>query len=79
MEEEREIGLVRSVLRSELTWLVFLIAGIWGFVTTVVLPLQRLQIQLTQIQIELSAVVDKDVGLDTRLKVLELDHARLLR
>ena len=78
-EEVREVGVVRSVLRSELTWVVFLVAGIWGFVTTVVLPLQQLQIQLTQIQVEITTGVDKDANLDTRVKALEIEHARITK
>lgn len=79
MNNEHEIGTVRSILRSELTWTVFVIAAIWGFVTSVVLPLQRLQIQLSQIQSDLQVSRDAYVKIETRLGKLEIDHARFLK
>ena len=79
MAEEKEYGVVRSVLRSELTWLVFIVVGIWGFVTSVVLPLQRLQIQLTDIQADITAEAGKYTALDMRVKILEIEHAKLVK
>lgn len=50
MDKEQEQNAVRAVLRNELTWIVVIIGMVWGGVQGVVLPLQKLQVQLAQIQ-----------------------------
>ena len=77
--EQKEENVVRSVLKSEITWFVFLIAGVMGFVSSVILPLQRIQIQITQIQenqIEQKIAYEK---FDARVHTLEEDHIRLIK
>ena len=54
MSKEKEVNIVRSVLRNEITWLITLILSVWGFVVTVILPLQSLQIQVAQVQHDVS-------------------------
>lgn len=50
-----EQNAIQKILRSEITWSITLIAFLWGVVTTVVLPLQKLQIQIAQVQLDLTA------------------------
>lgn len=56
-----ERNTVQKIMRSEITWAIFIIGFLWGFVTTVVLPLQKLQIQVAQVQVDLK-VSSRDVG-----------------
>lgn len=65
-----ETNAIRKVLRSEITWVVFTAGFLWGFVTTVVLPLQRLQIQIAQIQTDLSSQNKKYDDLSTVVNTL---------
>jgi hypothetical protein len=47
---EKNENIIRTVLKNEVTWLVFLGAGFWTIVQTVVLPIQEMQIVLAQVQ-----------------------------
>ena len=42
--------IVRSVLKSEFTWVLVIIGAVWGFVGLVILPLQEIQINIKAIQ-----------------------------
>lgn len=75
--EEKNQNAVRSVLRSEITWLISFIFCIMGFVTSVVMPLQKLQIQLAQIQSDLVINKSSYSQLEARLNKIELDHAKM--
>jgi len=75
--EEKQQNAVRTVLRSEITWLVSFVLFIMGFVTTVIMPLQKVQLQLAQIQIDVLSNRDIYTQLETRVGRLELDHARM--
>lgn len=55
---EKQQNLFQTFFRNELTWLGMVILAIWGFVTSVVLPLQKLQIQVAQIQTQLKSQSD---------------------
>ena len=50
MEKGNSENFIRTVLRSEITWAVCLIGGVTSFFTMVVLPIQKLQIQISQVQ-----------------------------
>lgn len=50
-----EDNTIRKILRNEITWVVFTFGFLWGVVNTVVLPLQKLQIQLAQVQVDLTS------------------------
>jgi hypothetical protein len=76
---EQEIGIVRQVLKSELTWLVFIVAGLWGFVAMVILPLQKIQFEITQMNVTLLEQKILYEEFDQRLHSLEKDHAVLFR
>ncbi len=90
MQEVEESNAVRTILRSEITWLVSFIALIMGFVSTVVLPLQSLQIQLTAVQAQLadSHLYDEEHEkddekkfdkLNERVSTVERQTAKLLK
>jgi hypothetical protein len=79
MQEVEESNAVRSILRSEITWLISFIAIIMGFVSTVVLPLQSLQIQLTTIQADLLRESVRFEKLEERVSTVEKDHAKLMK
>lgn len=77
MTDEKEQTVVRAILRNEITWVITLIVGIWAFTTTVVLPLQALQINVAKIQESLLAIDGKYVQWEGRLGKVEIDIARL--
>jgi len=47
---EQEKITIRKIMQNEFTWIVMIIASVMGFVSQVILPIQSMQIQLTQIQ-----------------------------
>lgn len=46
----------QTFFRNELTWFGMVIFAFWGVITSIVLPLQKLQIQMAQIQTQLKGV-----------------------
>jgi hypothetical protein len=52
--EDKQQNIIRTLLKNEITWLLFIIAGVMGFVAQIILPLQRMSLQLTQIQMDLA-------------------------
>lgn len=56
METFQETNAIRTVLRSEITWVIFIIGTIWGGVTGIILPLQKVQIQLIQMQSQIASI-----------------------
>lgn len=77
-EETNKDNVFRAILRNELTWLFFIIAGVMGFVAQVILPLQRMSLQLTQIQIDLAdtkknylTALEEHQALRSRVDILE--------
>lgn len=52
--KSKEENAIRAVLRNEITWIVFIVGAIWGMVAGVVLPLQKLQLQVAQIQMDIA-------------------------
>lgn len=75
--KEDQIGMFRALLKSEITWACFLVAGVMGFVSSVVLPIQKLQLQVTQIQVDLAKEVSTYSGFDQRITELEIAHSRI--
>lgn len=74
----KEEGSFRKILRSEVTWALFIIGIIWGCVQTVVLPLQKLQIQVSQIQLDIARnnknyddLSKEEANHETRISILE--------
>lgn len=79
-ESPKSESFIRAVLQNEITWLFLIITGVFGFVSTVVLPIQKLQLQVTQIQTDLtdSKLGYKDIlenynDLSTRVTTIESD------
>lgn len=56
----KEQNIVRTVLKNEITWIVMIVATIWGCVQTVILPIQSLQFQITQLQVAISEIKTYD-------------------
>ena len=74
--EEKQQNAVRTALRSEITWLISFIICLMGFVTTVIMPLQKVQIQLAQIQTDLVISRESQISMLGRIGRLELSHAK---
>lgn len=53
-EDNSQQNIIRSILRSEVTWVITFVGITIGFFNTVVLPLNAMRIQLSQIQSDLS-------------------------
>lgn len=50
----KEESMFRTLLKNEVTWVVMIIAAVLGVVRTVIIPLNNMQIQLTQIQLDIA-------------------------
>jgi hypothetical protein len=80
-KEENQTSIVRQILQHELTWIVSIIAGVWGFVTTVILPISSIQTTLSYIQSDivvnkesLTDIIIENKDLEGRVKTLEIIH-----
>ena len=85
MEVQRDESFIKTVLRNEVTWVVFVVVGVMGFVSQVALPLQRMQIQLSQIQVDIgqsksdySATMTELILLRSRMDIMETEVRPLL-
>lgn len=54
-KKEKEDSIIRTVFRNEFTWVISIIGFVWAFIVAVVLPIQKLQIQASQIQSQITA------------------------
>lgn len=68
MAEHYSESPIRKVLRSEITWTITTIALVMGFVKTVVIPINNLQIQVAQINTQLLAEQQKYTMISEQLK-----------
>jgi hypothetical protein len=50
MSKNNDESVLRKLLRSEITWTVSVVIGVMGFVKTVVIPINNLQLQVAEIQ-----------------------------
>lgn len=66
----KEDGALRKILRNEVTWFGTLFVVIWKIYTGIILPLNNLQIQATQIQSELNNQNNQYQTLSTAVNVL---------
>ncbi len=57
MEEQ---NLFQKFFRSELTWLGMIVLTLWGFVSQVILPLQKIQLELDNVQSAVNQVQSYD-------------------
>lgn len=78
MPQKNSSDNMRSLLKSEITWLVFVVITMMGIVTTIVMPLQKVQLELSNIALQLGE--DKIIyeRIEARLNKVELDHAKIM-
>lgn len=74
-QNNEEQNFIRQIFRSEITWILSLIGGIWGFVATVVMPIQALQLGQEQIQVQLTNESERYVDTESRVTNLEKNQA----
>ena len=73
--DEKETSIIRQIFRSEITWIISIIGGIWAFVTTVVMPIQALQLGQLQIQEQLAKESQRYIDSEARIHLLEKNQA----
>lgn len=54
MEENKQQNILRNFFQSEITWLIGLIMALMAFTYNIIIPLNALQLQLAQIQRDIS-------------------------
>jgi hypothetical protein len=62
---------VRKVLRSEFTWLIIFAGFLWGYVTTTVLPINSMQLQIINMNEKLTVESQKYENLVASINTLE--------
>lgn len=79
-------SIIRTILQSEITWLVFTIATVMAFVTTVVLPIQAIQLELVHIHTVISEnktftekALNEHQDLRSRVDILETEYRQLTK
>ncbi len=75
MKQNEEQNFIRQIFRSEITWILSLIGGIYGFVVTVVMPIQALQLGQSQIQAQLEHESSRYINTEARVTSLEQNQA----
>jgi len=70
-----EQNILRSILRSEVTWVISIVVVVWSFVTTVVLPIQKLQINVEDIKLQLAKESERYIDTEGRVTILEKNQA----
>lgn len=77
---DKEQNIVRQIFQSEITWIASIIFAGWGFIATVVLPLNTIQTQLLAIQQNqldskknIQQIQLVDVDFNSRISVLEAE------
>ena len=75
MEHESTI---RKVLKHELSWVTMIVGGVYGFIVMIALPIQKLQLDMQNVQITLIEIktnlhygLTKDNELNDRLTRVE--------
>lgn len=68
----KDENIVQKVLRHEATWIISLVVFLYGIITTVVLPLQELQIQVAQLQSVFSQSNSKYEALQSAVNALNV-------
>ena len=70
----QETNLIRSVLKSEITWLILIITGIMSFVSAVVLPIQHIQLQIEDVQLAIQNIqtTEKSTSNQTTQNTLDI-------
>ena len=68
MTREYSESFIRRALRNEVTWVVTIALGVIGFYKTVVLPINNMQIQIAQVQQQLTNEQTKYISIEAQLK-----------
>ena len=77
-QNNEEQNIIRQIFRSEITWILSLVGGIWGFVATVVMPIQALQLGQAEIQKQLNHESERYVDTESRVTSLEKNQAVII-
>ncbi len=72
---QTEPNVLRTFFRSEITWIISIIIAVWAFVTTVVLPIQKLQLNVENIQYQLASESKRYLDTENRVTNLEKNEA----
>ncbi len=82
----KEESIVRTIMKNDFVLLGGIIAAVMGFVVQVVLPLQRISIQLAQIQVDIvqtkidyQAAMTEHISLGNRITVIETEIRPFVR
>lgn len=75
MTNNNEQNILRTILRSEVTWVISIVVVVWSFVTTVVLPIQKLQINVEDIKLQLAKESERYIDTEGRVTILEKNQA----
>ena len=75
MKQNNEQNIIRQIFRSEITWILSLVGGVWALVTTVVMPIQALQLGQSQIQAQLTHESSRYIDTEQRVMTLEKNQA----
>lgn len=75
---DKEENIVRKILKNEITWIISIVIAVYGLITTVILPINNLQNDVSNVKtitLEIKQSVkdgtDTDNKLDNRLTRLE--------
>lgn len=62
-----EETMIRKVLKNEIVQMLGMATSIWFFVTTVILPINKIQFSLAEIQLSLAELKANGVNFDARI------------
>lgn len=74
MNEAKEQNLFQTFFRNELTWLGTIVLAIWGFIYTVVIPLNNLQIGFAQFQAQYTTQTKAYTALTNQVQTIVINQ-----
>jgi hypothetical protein len=74
-QDNNEQNIIRAIFKSEIVWILSIGSALWGFVATVVMPIQALQLGQQQIQAQLAHDSARYIDSDERINTLEKNQA----
>jgi hypothetical protein len=57
MNDDKQ-SIVRTILRHELTWIIMVLSFGWAFVSQVILPIQKLSLDLASVRAEVAKITN---------------------
>src|ERR1035437_8531033 len=48
-------GIIKTIFKNEITWIIMIVGSVWSFTSMVILPINTIQAQVTDIQKQLIA------------------------